>query len=334
MRKVMIRMVVAALAATMAVPAVAQTAHPLVWKIVETRTGIVTDLTDPALVRALFPCGAITLLGEVHDNADHHRMRAKLLEVEHDAGGEMRNNCGGPAFVFEHITSDQQTALDEFWLGRHRTHGGTVDSLLRHLQWGKSGWPSALLFRPLLQQAIRLGSRIVPGNPAREVTRKVAKQGLDALDTANAVLLGLDVPLAPASNDALLSELEASHCGLMPKSAFGNMAVAQRYRDSYMADVALKASEASGNVVIFAGNGHVRTDRGIPYYLKQRAPERTVIAVAFTETEDGKLDPATYGPRDAQGKPAAGYVAFAAPAQRDDPCEEMRAQFKAKPKQP
>jgi uncharacterized iron-regulated protein len=112
------------------------------------------------------------------------------------------------------------------------------------------------------------------------------------------------------------------------------MAAAQRYRDAYMADVALKAGEAPGNVVVFAGNGHVQSDRGIPYYLKQRAPERKIVAVAFVETEDGKTDPSAYAPRDPAGEPAVDYVAFATPAKRDDPCEAMRAQFKAKPKQP
>ena len=114
----------------------------------------------------------------------------------------------------------------------------------------------------------------------------------------------------------------------MPKTAFGNMAMAQRYRDANMADVALKAAEAKGNIVIFAGNGHVRSDRGIPWYIRQRAPNQKMISVAFVETEDGKTDPNTYGPRDPSGKPAADYVAFALPATREDPCEQMRKHMK------
>ena len=300
----------------------------------DTRSGSVTDLGDPSLIPKLFPCGAITLLGEVHDNADHHTMRAKLLEVEHDAGGEMRHNCSGPAFVFEHISADQQTALDNFWRNRHSSHGRMTRTLFAMLKWSSSGWPGEGMFAPIFEQAIRFGSTILPGNPEPDSARRVAKQGPSALDPEVVRRLAIDAPLAPALNDALLTELEASHCGLMPKSAFGNMATAQRYRDAYMADVALKAVEDHGNVVIFAGNGHVRNDRGVPYYIRQRVHDRKVIAVAFVETEDGKNDPAMYGPRDPNGQPATDYVAFASPAQRDDPCEGMRAQFKAKPKQP
>ena len=33
--------------------------------------------------------------------------------------------------------------------------------------------------------------------------------------------LKLDQPLEPRLHDALLTELEESHCGMMPKTAFG-----------------------------------------------------------------------------------------------------------------
>ena len=77
-----------------------------------------------------------------------------------------------------------------------------------------------------------------------------------------------------ALDDALLTELEASHCGLMPKSAFGGMAVAQRFRDGNMASILADAAPGSGQVVLVAGNGHVRLDRGVPWYLKHYEKRR------------------------------------------------------------
>ncbi len=316
-----------------ALPAVAQvpgSSHPLVGKIFDTRTGVLTELSDQALIPKLFPCGAITLLGEVHDNAEHHKMRGQLLQSEREEGGGMRHNCGSPAFVFEHLSVDQQATLEQFFKEPRRGSHGTdrmISSLFWRLDQTNSGWQLGLL-RPLFQQAIRPGGRLVPGNPKTETTIKVAKQGINALEPVTVSAMALDKPLASDLQDDLLTELEASHCGLMPKSAFGNMAAAQRYRDAFMADVALKATEASGNVVMFAGNGHVRTDRGVPWYIQQRAPNQKVIAVAFVETEDGKTDPATYGPRDPAGKPAADYIAFALPAKREDPCAQMRSGMK------
>lgn len=317
----------ACLIAVLALPVAAETlTHPLAGKIVDTRTGAITELADPALIPKLFPCGAITLLGEVHDNGEHHRMRASLIRTfppKTEAG------CQASAFVFEHISADQQAGLDQFdTFNRQARRLGTAGDLFRFVDWDKSGWPAARLFAPLIEQVVDSRRPILAGNPARELTRKVAKEGLGALAPTLTAGLVLDKPLAPDLQDDLLGELEASHCGLMPKTAFGNMAMAQRYRDAIMADVALKAAEAKGNIVIFAGNGHVRTDRGIPWYIRQRAPKQQVISVAFVETEDGKTDPATYGPRDPSGKPAVDYIAFALPAPREDPCEQMRKHMK------
>ncbi len=323
-------LILACLTTAVVLPAVAETPpHLLAGKILDTRTGALTGLTDPALIPALLPCGAITLLGEVHDNPDHHIMRAQLIKA---ATGTTASKCAPSAFVFEHINADQQLGLDKFSaLRREARRPATASDLFRFLEWDKSGWPASKLYAPLIREVLRSKAWILAGNPARASTRRVAKEGLGALDRDHPSSLGLDQPLAASLYDDLLTELEASHCGLMPKTAFGNMAVAQRYRDAQLADVALKAAASTGTVIIFAGNGHIRADRGVPYYIWQRAPNRQVITVAFVETEDGKIDPTTYGSRSPDGQPISDYVAFAAPAPRGDPCEGMREQFKAKP---
>jgi uncharacterized iron-regulated protein len=308
-------------------PAAAQTpTHPLAGKILDTRSGALTELADPALIPKLFPCGAITLLGEVHDNAAHHEMRATLIRSLQQG---IDKTCGAHAYVLEHISADQQAGLDKLdAFDKQARRLATASDLFRFLDWDKSGWPAARIFATLIQEVVDSRRPILAGNPARDATRKVAKEGVGALDPQLARRLGLDRPLDAPLADDLLGELEASHCGLMPKSAFTNMAAAQRYRDAYMADVALDAAQAHGGAVIFAGNGHVRSDRGVPYYLRQRAPGRKVITVAFVETEEGKTNASAYGPRDPGGKPAADYVAFALPAQREDPCEAMRKRMK------
>ncbi len=318
-------------------PAAAQTPHPLVGKIFDTQTGFVTDLGDAAMIPKLFPCGTITLLGEVHDNADHHRMRGELVAKQATSDQEQhldwRLGCADDgAVVLEHVDTSFQDVLDNYTLCTPQHHNcGTAKDLLTALHWTKSGWGSEKIFAPMFDQILRTNRVLIAAGLTTDIVRNVARTGLAAVPPAHVLEFKLEHPLHPSLIDALLTELEEGHCGLMPKSAFGNMGIAQRYRDAFMADVAMKSAKAYGRAIIFAGNGHIRTDRGIPYYLKQRAPDRKVIAVAFVETEDGKSDPAAYSPRDPAGQPAADYVAFAAPAQRDDPCESMRAQFKAKP---
>jgi uncharacterized iron-regulated protein len=127
--------------------------------------------------------------------------------------------------------------------------------------------------------------------------------------------------------EALAAELKGSHCGLLPDSAIPGLVAAQRYRDAHLADVVLKATEQHGSAILIAGNGHVRSDRGVPWHIRQRAPDKKVISVMLIEVEDGKIDAEAYLPRDPDGKPAANYVVFTPRVQRADPCEAMRKSY-------
>jgi uncharacterized iron-regulated protein len=271
------------------------------------------DINAPML--ALEQSGGYLLLGETHDNALHHEIRAKLL------GLDWRNASARPrGIVFEHIRADQQAALDQ-------AKPATAADMMRVLDWDTSGWPKDQMFAPLFDAALAAKLPIFAGDPPRAQVRAVAKDGMNALDPAEVARLHLDQPLAPKPHEALLTELEASHCGLMPKTAFGTMAVAQRYRDAHLAAQLIKAADPAGSAILLAGNGHVRSDRGVPHYLRQLAPNRPIVSVMLIEVEDGKTDPAAYVPHDTDGKPAADYLVFTPRAARTDPCVEMRARF-------
>ena len=105
------------------------------------------------------------------------------------------------------------------------------------------------------------------------------------------------------------------------------MAAAQRYRDAHLAEALVKGGEVHGAAVLFAGNGHVRRDRGAPYYVRQLAPSKALTTVFLAEVDASKKDPAAYVPRDPSGKPAVDYVLFTPRVARKDPCIEMRERF-------
>jgi uncharacterized iron-regulated protein len=243
--------------------------------------------------------GGIVFLGEVHDNAVHHQLRAKLMSFVRRYGPKT-------GLVFEHIRADQAGTLVP--------PPESLDALFAALDWDKSGWPDKAMFEPLFQQV--LGRAVYAGEPARGTVRDVARQGLKALPDVDVARLKLDVPLPEAQQDALLTELEASHCGLMPKAAFGTMANAQRYRDAFLADAAMTAATTHGSAIVFTGNGHARRDRGAPFALKQRGFDKPVLVVLFTESPPTTVDPAV-----------ADMIVSTPPAVRKDPCEEMRARF-------
>jgi uncharacterized iron-regulated protein len=257
------------------------------------------------------------LLGEVHDNPIHHRLRAWLI----GRFAESPSLVGRPGTVFEQIRADQTAALDQFKAladaGR-----GTADELLRLLEWDKSGWPPAEIYKPLFEATLAAGLPIHAGDPPLGQVRAVARGGLASLPPEERARLRLDEPMPEPLLDALREELASSHCGLLPAAAVEGMAAAQRYRDAHLAAAFLAAAKRHGPAILITGNGHVRKDRGVPWYLRGARIAPTIFLLL--EVEEGKADPTLYAPRDPDGKPAADLVIFTPRAERPDPCEKLR----------
>jgi uncharacterized iron-regulated protein len=283
------------------------------------------NATDLALAQAIASTlaeGGIVVLGEVHDNPEHHRLRGAMISEAVQA------TRAKPAIVFEHIRADQQSALDRsLQNARNKPAAGSAAQILRDLDIAGAGWPSDEVLAPLVAAALAAGLPIVPGDPPRDRVRAVARNGHADLDAETKNAWRLTLSLEPKLQDALLTELEASHCGLMPKSAFSTMAIAQRYRDAHLAAQLVKAADAHGTAILLAGNGHVRSDRGVPAVLRWMAPKRKVLSVTLAETIAGKPDVSAYVPRDPAGDPATDFVVLTPPYKREDPCKSMRDQF-------
>lgn len=298
--------------------------HILAGSIYEPRSGNSTRFGD-AKGRLGFTAGII-LLGEVHDNPDHHRVQGWIVE---NTAASAKNR---PAVVFEHIRTDQQSALDQFTAlraqaGQPAASGG----LFRLLEWDKSGWPSQEMFAPLFDAVIRAGLTIYPASPPREQVRAVGRGQPSALSDEERARLKLDQPLPQPLADALAAELHEAHCGALSEAAIGAMSLAQRYRDAAFADALLAAADHHGSAILIAGNGHVRKDRGVPWYVRQRAPKQEVHSVFLVEVEPDKTDPAAYVPRDPDGGPAADLVIFTPRAERPDPCVQLKQHFEQRP---
>jgi hypothetical protein len=110
------------------------------------------------------------------------------------------------------------------------------------------------------------------------------------------------------------------------------LVLAQRARDARMAERMVTAGADRGAVLI-AGSGHARDDRGVPAIVAKDAPGRKVIAVAFTEVEEGQLDPAAYqedGGKAKEGHAPFDFLVFTPREKRDDPCEGMKAHMEKK----
>ncbi len=254
------------------------------------------------------------LIGEIHDNPDHHRLQGWIIARLAAAGAS-------PAVVMEMISRDKADVLADYLA----QPDASAEGLGPALNWGESGWPDWPNYQPIAEAAFEAGLPIRAGNPTNDLTRQTAQQGFEALGGTRTAELALDQPLAPALAEALTEELYAGHCEMLAREKLSPMAKIQRLRDAFLADGMLTADRETA--VLIAGNGHVRADRGVPWYLRRRAPESEVAVVALVELDGERAAPSDYVETGPDGAPVADFIWLTPGAERPDPCEQMRAYF-------
>lgn len=282
---------------------------------------------SPAEVVARARGSAFVLLGEKHDNPDHHRLQAWLVASLTRAGRR-------PAVVFEMIPRDRGAALD----AAIAAHPDDPDAIAAALDWAHGGWPEFALYRPIFAAALAARLPIVPGDPARSQLALLRSRGLDALPEAERVRLALEPPPSAEALRAFAEEVREAHCGMAPDAMVDAMIDVQRVRDATLADALLASGGAEGGLLI-AGAGHVRTDRGAPLYLARRAQERSALALAFSEVSRASADEGDSGDpaeRAAQLGSAFDLIWFTPRVDDEDPCVRFKRELEKlrAPKQP
>lgn len=241
------------------------------------------------------------LLGEQHDNALHHRLQARLVRALQAAGTPTR------AVAFEMMGTDQQLAVAEYVQRRPKDAAG----LGAALDWQASGWPAWDLYQPIAQAALDADGQIVAANLPRDDVRAVFEQGLGVLRTSVVERTGLVERLPAPLAASLRRELEAAHCGEVSSEMVEGMFRVQRARDAIMAD-RLAAGSGTGGGILIAGAGHVRSDRGVPWYLRRLRPAARIASLAFLEAREGLELPGTGLPFD--------FVWLTEATREEDPC--------------
>jgi uncharacterized iron-regulated protein len=278
--------------------------HPLVGRIWDTAARGFVSSTN-VLARAAR--GRFVLLGEKHDNPDHHRLQALVLKGLVDTGER-------PRVAFEMLEVDRQAAVD----GYRKTAGASASGFGAALGWDASGWPPFREYQPIFEVAFSARLDIVAANLEHELARGLVHAGLAALPPERAALLDLERPFPPALDGALREELGADHCGMLPDNLLEPMALAQHARDAQMARALLDGGETKPGVLV-AGGGHVRRDRGVPYYLALHGAN-SVVTIDFEEVTANENDAARYVRVSPDGAAAVDFVWFTPRASDGDPC--------------
>jgi uncharacterized iron-regulated protein len=282
--------------------------HPLVGRIWDARQArwADADQVEAAASRANF-----VLLGETHDNPDHHLLQARLLRA-------MASRGRRPAVGFEMLDTEQQAKVDRALASAPRD----ADAVARAVGWSRSGWPDFALYRPVFAAALEAGLPLVAANLTRKRAHDVVAYGTAALAPRVAEILDRAGPLPDEVARALREEMRESHCGELPDSMLEPLVLMQRARDAQLAERLLDS--AGRGAVLVAGAGHVRADRGVPVYLAREAPSRTALAIAFLEVSPEKRQPADYRDEFGSGSLPFDYVFFTPATAREDPCQQLR----------
>ena len=262
------------------------TPPPVVGEIRDLRSG--QPLTAEELVARLETPSRL-IVGEQHDNRDHHALQLWLLQ----SLGERRAQG---SLLLEMLTPDQQLRVDDV------RHASTPPADLPDALAWQSGWDWNL-YGPIVRFALTQQYPLLAAN-------------LDTLEVravyAPPPTLSGSRSNAASVKDELLEQVSDSHCGLLPKSQMPAMLAVQQQRDRRMAERLLAAPTPS---LLFTGAYHARKDVGVPIHVLDLGEPQAPMVLMLAE-QGSEVTPAM-----------ADYVWYTPATPPQDYCAQMRKQF-------
>ncbi len=282
--------------------------HPLAGRVWDVTAA---QFMDAGALPSRLASARFVLLGEKHDNPDHHRLQATLVRALAAAGRR-------PAVAFEMLDTTQAPALAHYLAAAPRDASGLGDAV----GWKDSGWPRWALYEPIAHAALDAGMPILAANLPAAVVSAVARGNPSALPASLVATHALDRAPPDRIQAAMAADIRDAHCGHATEPMLTNMITAQRARDAHMAETLLTA-RADGAMLI-AGTGHARHDHGVPTYIRARTPAASIATVAFLEVAPNTTRPEPYAATFNATTLPFDYVWFTPRMDDDDPCETFR----------
>ena len=242
----------------------------------------------------------VAILGETHDNAAQHRLRATALARLYEGGAR-------PALALEQFDRGQQAAIDALL----QADAPVAERVDRIVALGDRGW-NWTYYRPYVELAVTYRVPLIAANLSRADALRVARDGVGAAfgPAEQAAMRLQDVPADLLR--AQRREVDEGHCHTLPADALEPMARAQVARDATMA--AMLQPVLPRGVVLLAGNGHARRDIGVVRYLSP-ADRQRAVSIGLIE-DDGHAPELPRGAFDA--------IILTAAQPRPDPCLELQ----------
>jgi uncharacterized iron-regulated protein len=243
-----------------------------------------TRLSEPELWERLASY-RVVCLGEQHDNPSHHYAQRRAIE---ELG--RRNAASKRPFAvgLEMFQKPYQPALTGFVTGA-LPEAEFLDQSEYRTRWGFD----FALYRPLLEAVVELGVNALALNAPRELTRKIGRGGLDALDAEDRKQLP-ELQLGDADHRAYFEKAMQAHPMPAGGPRFDDMYAVQVVWDETMAEGAVRwltLEGPSSQVLVLAGAGHCHRS-AIPGRAARRlnTPSAALGVSAVLESKLGELE--------------------------------------------
>jgi uncharacterized iron-regulated protein len=237
-------------------------------------------LASPLAVEALaglpvlHPKLDVVVVGEVHDNPDHHANQASIVAA-----------FMPKAIVFEMLSAAQAARTPE-----DRSDEAALSAAY---DWDDSGWPAFSMYYPIF--AASPLSRIYGAAVPRADARLAVTEGAARVFGPGNTQWGLSTGLSPELLDKRMTDQFEAHCGSFAKDLLFGMVEAQRLRDAFLARAVAQAlNDVGPPVVVIAGDGHASNDGGVPEMLRQGVPGVNVLSIGQFEDDPGPSAPFNY----------------------------------------
>lgn len=248
------------------------------------RVGQIVDLRSSAPVTveqllAELADAPLLLLGEKHDNPDHHALQLWLLQA-------LEGRRAQGSVVMEMLTVDQQTTVTD--VQKQVRLGVPPADLPKALNW-HTGWDWQQ-YGGLVAYILEQPYPLLAGNLNRDALMGVYRNPPK--------LVGVESTRADVTG-RLSEQIRESHCNKLPESQLPAMLAVQQQRDRTMAKVLLDAPKPA---LLIAGAYHVRYDLGVPLHLRDLQSEEVIkqrvviFAEADQEVDAGGADFVWYTP--------------------------------------
>ncbi|WP_265534894.1 ChaN family lipoprotein [Pseudomonas saponiphila] len=254
--------------------------------ILDLRTG--QALSPGELVERLARAPRL-IVGEQHDNADHHVLQLWLLR-------SLAQERPQGSLLLEMLNPDQQPGVDK--VRREAAGQRLPDDLIKALAW-QPGWDWGL-YGPVVSYALKQPYPLLAANLDRQEIRRIYTQ---------VPVLGGMHSNASSVTQALSAQIRESHCGLLPEAQVPAMLAVQQQRDRRMAERLLAAPIPA---MLLAGAFHGRRDLGVPLHMADLDLRRPVVVLLLAER--GSSVPAA----------AADYVWYTPPQPAKDYCAQLK----------